>query len=184
MEETKKHILRLKCQKSAAMKSVDSLSFKLQNAKKLKEKIEELKGKEAFMTEEDIEEEERRTKEKLEKPLQILESIEELERHPDYLNPDQIQTLKTELVARKGPVDKTRLECVICLSLPDGNVYSCCQHHLLCQTCLEKVERCPICKQNFKAELPKRIPWAERMIAESQSARQGSNSGNITSKFI
>ena len=190
IKETKKNILRLQCQKMAATKSLDLFLSKIEFARKLNEKITELKQKAAFMNDKQICEEQEKTKEKLEKPLEILKNIEELEQqHPDYLNPNQIETLKTELSSRKsflkGQSDETRdpdLECVICKSLPDGHVYSCGNGHLLCPTCLSRVVQCPICQENFKEVVPKRNCLAERLNAQKQSPSKLRNRDNSSEK--
>lgn len=62
---------------------------------------------------------------------------------------------------------KEELECCICLTLPKTStaVYSCVQHHLLCDICSKKwTSSCPVCRQDFQKEPPKRNPLAEKLI--------------------
>ncbi len=101
---------------------------------------------------------------------------------PDYLNRNQIQTLEKKIRLLKSSLKReeedanhrlTDLACIIWLSFPkphNGNlyVYTCSQHHLLCQECLSKVSKCPICKQNFNLSSAKRHLLAERLIAQLQ----------------
>ena len=73
------------------------------------------------------------------------------------------------------------LECVICQSIPEsdkGNlhIFSCQQHHLLCQTCLRRVNKCPICKQDFGYISCTRNFLAERIALQM-------NSNNPTKSF-
>jgi len=39
------------------------------------------------------------------------------------------------------------LECPICYSFMNGNIYQCAEGHSICQTCLPKCNTCPYCRQ-------------------------------------
>ncbi len=129
------------------------LTSKLENAKKLKTKIEELTLKEGFMTVNQVKEEEMKTKERLEDPLKIIANIEDFENDSEYLNYNNNQILRGKIESvksslRKNDESDSHLECVICLSVPKcqrGSVfiYSCEQDHLLCKDCIQRVESCP-----------------------------------------
>jgi len=129
------------------------LTSKLENAKKLKTRIEELTSKEDFMSDEQVKEAEMKTKEKLEDPLKIIADIEEFENDSGYLIFNNIQILRGKIESvksflRKNDESDSHLECVICMSVPKcqkGSVaiYSCDQDHLLCKDCIQRVESCP-----------------------------------------
>jgi len=143
-------------QKDISKKKMKIISQKLKQAKQLQNQIKDFMKKDAFMTEEEISNEKLRTKEKIKEPLHIIDTITQLEKNPNYLNQVQIQSLKRKIERLKsnfkGNDQEERhpdLECVICLSIPKPhpgnsnlNVYSCSQHHILCQNCLEKMTRC------------------------------------------
>ena len=151
---------------------------KLENAKQLVEKVKKMESKPAFMTEQDVAEEIIRIQTKLEKPLEIIAAISKLELSPDHLNHDQIRSLQKNILSLKSSLKREDsakshpdLECIICHSLPEpqqGNmyVYSCSQHHLLCQDCKTRVDKCPMCEQNFKLSEPQRNHLAQRMILQ------------------
>jgi hypothetical protein len=131
------------------------LTSKLENAKKLEIKIKELTLKEGFMTDNQVKEEEMKTKERLEDPLKIIANIEDFENDSDYLNCQNIQILRGKIESvksflRKNDESDSHLECIICISVPKcqkGSViiYSCDQDHLLCKDCIQRVQSCP-CK--------------------------------------
>ena len=144
------------CTKESTNKKLNVLITKLENAKDVQNRINEIFKKSAYLTDEQISTEKIKTKNMLREPLKIIAGIAELEKNPDYLDEDQIQTLKSKTESlRKALKSEDQdnyhpdLECVICKSLPrsqHGNihVYSCVQDHLLCQTCLDRVNNCPI----------------------------------------
>lgn len=69
-----------------------------------------------------------------------------------------------------GPDACKDLECIICKDLPEKKpgaslyVYSCAQAHLLCQECLSRIQKCPLCQQNFVLNKPQRNYLAERLL--------------------
>jgi hypothetical protein len=109
--------------------------------------------KEGFMTDNQVKEEEMKTKERLEEPLKIIANIEELENDSGYLNFNNIQILRGKIESvksflRKNDESDSHLECVICMSVPKCHkgsvfIYSCDQDHLLCRECIKRVESCP-----------------------------------------
>ncbi len=144
--------------KALSQKELVSIKFgfltsMLENAKKVKSQIEELTLKEDFMDDDQVTEEEIKTKERLEDPLKIIASIEEFENDSDFLNFNNIQILRGKIETVKSSLRKSddsdsNLECVICLSVPKcqkGSVaiYSCDQDHLLCRDCIQRVDSCP-----------------------------------------
>ncbi len=180
----------LESQKEVTENKMKIILKKLEQAKQLQNQIKEITKKDAFMTEEAISNEKIRIKEKIKEPLQIIAAIAQLKQNPDYLNKGQIQSLRMKLEDLKSPFKENEneerhpdLECVICLCIPKPymgnlNVNSCCQDHILCQNCLERVDSCPICKQNFKVLKPKPNHLAQRMIAQlktTQKSKQGSS---------
>ena len=71
------------------------------------------------------------------------------------------------------------LECTICLELPDTtkaaseHVFSCQQHHIICQGCLQhKILSCPVCRQDFLKAKPQRNYLAERLIRQQLEFQQ------------
>ena len=58
----------------------------------------------------------------------------------------------------------TLLECPVCSEVPhtgDGPILGCRNGHIICQNCVEKVEKCPSCREN---EIRCRNIVAERYI--------------------
>jgi hypothetical protein len=153
IEDFQKDSCKAQCQKELVSMKFDFLTLKLENAKKLKSQIGELTLKENFMTDNQVKEEEMKTKEKLEDPLKIIANIEEFENDSEYLNYNNIQILRGKIESvksslRKNDESDSHLECVICLSVPKcqkGSVfiYSCDQDHLLCRDCIQRVDSCP-----------------------------------------
>jgi len=78
--------------------------------------------------------------------------------------------------AATGAVDKVLLECSVCLTLPQCNIYQCTKSdaHLLCKDChsqLSKPPKCPVCREPFPRS-PRRSHLAEQMVASLyQSAK-------------
>ena len=144
------------CKKQSASKMLNILVNKLENAKKIQKKIGEIFTKSAYLTDEQINSEKTKTKLKLQEPLKFIAAIADLEKNPDYLDQDQIQTLKSRTESLRKSLKREDqddlhpdLECVICKSMPSSqhgsiNVYSCVQAHLLCQICLDRIDICPI----------------------------------------
>jgi hypothetical protein len=179
----------LESQKEVTENKMKIILKKLEQAKQLQNQIKEIMKKDTFMTEEEISYEKLGIKKKIKEPLHIIAAITELEGNPDYLNQGQIQSLRMELENLKSSIKGNNdneerhsdLECVICQTIPTPhlgnlNVYSCCQDHILCQNCHERVDSCPICQQNFKALKPKKNHLAQRMIAQlktTQISQQG-----------
>jgi hypothetical protein len=87
----------MNCQKEAASEMINILSSKLEVAQRLSDDIKNLEEEPSFLTEEETREEERMTFESLFEPKRILEEIEKLESHPDYLGPNHMKTLQVEI---------------------------------------------------------------------------------------
>ncbi len=155
VKDLQKDFCKAECQKELVAIKFGFLTSKLENAKKLEIKIKEFTLKEGFMTDNQVKEEEMKTKERLEEPLKIIANIEEFENNSGYLNFNNIQILRGKIESvqsflRKNDESDSHLECVICLSVPKcqkGSVaiYSCDQDHLLCRDCIQRVHSCP-CK--------------------------------------
>ena len=153
IQDLKNDSCKAQSQKELLSMKFDFLTLKLENAKKLKSQIEDLTLKEDFMDDDQVKEEEMKTKERLETPLKIIANIEEFENDSDYLNFNKIQILRGKIESVKSSLRKTddsesHLECIICLFVPKsqkGNViiYSCNQDHLLCRDCIQRVNSCP-----------------------------------------
>jgi hypothetical protein len=164
------------CQSKALQITNDALGKKLKNAKELSAKIKKFTEMPSFMTKKAIEAERKKLKESMEFSSDICLKIEELKKKPEYLNSGQILSLQREIASLKKKKTmerslKSNFECLICASLPkevDGNlhIYSCSNHHLLCQGCLPKLKKCPLCEQNFSTQPAKRNPTAERAVAQ------------------
>jgi hypothetical protein len=103
---------------------------KLENAKQLQDKIQEVKTKTAFMTDGEMEQEKTTTKERIQEPLKLNAKITELKNGDDFLDSAQIRELKSRTDYLKSTLkrddddseDEDRhkdLDCVICKSLPD-----------------------------------------------------------------
>jgi hypothetical protein len=157
VKDLQKDSCKAECQKELVSIKFGFLSSKLENAKKLESKIEELTLKEGFMTDNQVKEEEMKTKERLDEPLKIIANIEEFESDSDYLNYNNIQILKCKIESiksslRKNDESDSHLECIICISVPkcqkgSVTIYSCDQDHLLCRDCIQRVQSCP-CKSS------------------------------------
>ena len=153
VEDLKKDSCKAECQKELVAIKFGLLASKLDNAKKLEIKIKELTLKEGFMTDNQIKEEEMKTKERLDEPLKIIASIEDFGNDSDYLNCQDIQILRCKIESvksslRKNDESDSHLECIICISVPkclkgSVTIYSCDQDHLLCKDCIQRVQSCP-----------------------------------------
>ena len=48
-------------------------------------------------------------------------------------------------------VNKSLLECNVCLEVPSSNpIYQCRNGHLFCKECHSKLQECPVCRQGKK----------------------------------
>ena len=103
---------------------------KLENAKLLQDKIQEVKTKTAFMTDGEMDQEKTTTKDRIQEPLKLNAKITELRNSDDFLDSAQIRELKSRTDYLKSTLkrdnddseDEDRqkdLECVICKSLPN-----------------------------------------------------------------
>jgi hypothetical protein len=106
------------------------LFAKLENAKQLQDKIQEVKTKTAFMTGEEMDQEKTTTKDRIQEPLKLNAKITELRNSDDYLDNAQIRELKSRTDSLKSTLKRDDnisddedqhkdLECVICKSLPN-----------------------------------------------------------------
>ena len=73
--------------------------------------------------------------------------------------------------AATGAVDKVLLECSVCLTLPQCNIYQCTKSdaHLLCKDChsqLSKPPKCPVCREPFPRS-PRRSHLAEQVTNDA-----------------
>jgi hypothetical protein len=103
---------------------------KLENAKQLQNKIQEVKTKSAYLTDEEIKEVQTTTKKIIKEPLKINAKITKLRNSKDFLDNAQILELKSRIVSLKSTLKKgddnsededlhKDLECIICKSLPN-----------------------------------------------------------------
>ncbi len=102
---------------------------KLENAKQLQDKIQEVKTKPAFLTDEEMEKVKMTTKDRIQEPLKLNAKITGLRNSDDFLDNAQIRELKSRTDSLKSTLkrddnsdDEDRhkdLECIICKSLPD-----------------------------------------------------------------
>jgi hypothetical protein len=137
-----------------------------------------------------LQEEIKDIKEKIEKATAINVKISEIERNPTFLQNSAIGQLKEELnkvkhvfqtISSQGSAieagldailkvqneARDELECVVCLEVPSKRVQvlSCLEHHLLCSDCAKQIlQSCPVCRQNFRKTPPTRNRLAEKMI--------------------
>jgi hypothetical protein len=129
-EDLKKKLKWASCQKNARFQMMKVLFEKLENAKLLQDKIQEVRTKPEFRTEEEMREEEAAIKEKIQEPLKLNAKITELRNSEDYLDNAQIRELKLRTDKLKSSLkrdddnsdgeDRNKdLECVICKSLPN-----------------------------------------------------------------
>jgi DNA-directed RNA polymerase alpha subunit len=93
---------KINSQKEAASETINILQSKYEVAEKHSDDIKNLQEEPSFMTEEEIREEERRTNEKLLEPKIIIEEVETLERHPDYLGNNHMKTLQEEIEKKRS----------------------------------------------------------------------------------
>jgi hypothetical protein len=118
------------CQKKVLLQKLNVLFEKLENAKHVHNKIQELKTKPAFMTDEEIKGEKTTTKKIIKEPLKINAKITELRNSNEFLDNAQILELKSRIYSLKSTLKKDNdnsddddqhkdLECVICKSLPN-----------------------------------------------------------------
>ena len=99
--EMEKTIFKINCRREAATKTIKVLESKLEKAKGLSDNIKGHEGEDFYMTEEGIRQEEITTHERLFQPKKLVEEIEELEGHPDYLDPNHIENLEVEIEMKK-----------------------------------------------------------------------------------
>ena len=153
IEDLKKDFFKSECRKELITMKLGILTSKLEIAKKMRIKVQNIKLQEDFMTTNQVKMEEIRTKKILETPLKIIGNIEELQNSNDFLNYNSIQILRgkiesVKLSLSKSDESESHLECIICISIPKcqkGSVfiYSCDQDHLLCRDCIQRVQSCP-----------------------------------------
>ena len=129
-------------------KKLADLENKYAQAKKVKADMAEGEGDEKYMTDDEIS----ATMEKIENVQQVLKTMNKTD--------IPVQAQENNDKANK------ELECVVCLDIPFGTVFSCTEHHILCLACKFKVtSKCPICAQDFEDIPPTRNRLAERIIA-------------------
>ena len=63
------------------------------------------------------------------------------------------------------------LECPVCLETATSPIYSCPEAHVLCSTCLPRLERCGVCRTDLRSSAPgqavvRRHRWAETVEGE------------------
>jgi hypothetical protein len=127
--DLKKRLMWASCQKKAWLQMMNVLFEKLENAKQLQDKIQEVKTKPAFLTDEEMEKVKMTTKDRIQEPLKLNAKITGLRNSDDFLDNAQIRELKSRTDSLKSTLkrddnsdDEDRhkdLECIICKSLPD-----------------------------------------------------------------
>jgi hypothetical protein len=128
------------------------LEDKLSKYKELKQKIEQQEYDPAFLTEASY----KTMQLKVEKAKQVLQTIQ---------TADNIRSEKgfnAHMNVKQGTTSE--LECVICMELPIKHVFSCTEQHIVCSKCNLKIDKCPICRQDFKATPTSRNRLAEKII--------------------
>ena len=129
-------------------KKLADLENKYAKAKKVKADMAEREGDDKYMPDDEIS----ATMEKIKNVQQVLKNMNKTD------IPDQVQ--------QNNEKANKELECVVCLEIPFGIVFSCKEHHILCISCKYQVtSRCPICAQDFEETPPTRNRLAERIIA-------------------
>ena len=171
-------------------REIEKLEEKIRNAKSIQQDLDQLNALKDYMPGEISKVDAEKSK-SLTEPLKIKEQIEQKLEDPSYLSPVQlivaqlnlekakhaINSVNTSESANNGALEslnavlevqqkaREELECVVCLEVPDGNVFSCSEQHILCSKCKQKIILlCPICRQNFTKTPPTRNKLAEKMI--------------------
>lgn len=127
-------------------------------------------------------------KSKLEKADNIdlqLEDIsskrEELQGSVHFMSNGNFAQISEELVVKKkqlekrrnkdqkdkiATVDKSEYECVICLTIPANEVWSCGMEcdNIICNDCKGKLKSCPTCRANVKRNPLRRNRTAEKIL--------------------
>lgn len=113
----------------------------------------------------------------------LLDKIQELETRRSALKEElskinlnlgkcrlDVQRLLGEEDAHLGDDDVSDTEsslpmCPVCLSIPEHQILSCIEcDNILCNSCLSRLDTCPICRKGFATSPPKRNTWAEKFV--------------------
>ena len=136
-------------------KAVDDLQAKLSRAEKIKNEMNQKTQSPLFLTDSQI----KTAQKKIEMAKDAIKIIQMSENNEDSALLRLNEVLQVQQEARK------ELECVICLDVPRKDVYSCTEHHILCENCKhQNLLLCPICRQDFMKTPPARNRLAEKMI--------------------
>jgi hypothetical protein len=128
------------------------LEDKLSKYKELKLNIDEQEHDPAFLTEASY----KNLKLKVEKAKQVLQTIQTAE------NIRSEKGFNAHMNVKQST--SSELKCVICMELPISKVFSCTEQHILCSKCNLKIDKCPVCRQDFKTTPTSRNRLAEKII--------------------
>jgi hypothetical protein len=113
-------------------------------------------------------------------PISFYFQIEAFKSDSRFLTSKQISFLEQKISRTKNPnleLDQC-LNCIVCQNVPkednvgvgvvkeDFKMFSCSQHHLICQDCVDQVMTCFVCEEDFYDFTPSRNYLAERMIEQ------------------
>ncbi len=113
-------------------------------------------------------------------PISFYFQIEAFKSDSRFLTSKQISFLEQKISKTKNPnleLDRC-LSCIVCQNVPnednvgvgvvkeDFKMFSCSQHHLICQECVDQVMTCFVCEEDFYDFTPSRNYLAERMIQQ------------------
>ena len=89
---------------------------------------------------------------------------------------EPIRDPNLEEVAQRAANHQNKLqhfECPVCMELmePPRRIFSCTFGHLICSICLNTnaIKACPICREDFKRNIPKPRPQSEELLALIQN---------------
>jgi len=94
----------------------------------------------------------------------ILLKIREIEMDDNFIDEELLEIFQLKIDYELSKSFSYDLVCVVCKNLPDGNVFSCSNDHLICQSCFNATKVCFNCNESFVLTPPRRNFLAERQI--------------------